>query len=179
MGTVCDTLLAMTIESDMTGIETIFMALADQTRLRILNLIRDGEVCVVDFTEVLGVSQPKISRHLAYLRNAGVVEARRDGKWMHYSIRWPEDRGAGAVLGSTLDWLASQPTANADTEKFNSVSRSPLDAVQVPRPTIPSRADGVSDRIAEHQGSENARNVEDAESSRRRLGHNELEEFLL
>jgi ArsR family transcriptional regulator len=66
--------------------ETMFMALADKTRLRLLNLMAAEEVCVCFFTEVLGDSQPKISRHLAYLRNADLVEARRDGKWMHYSI---------------------------------------------------------------------------------------------
>jgi len=178
MGTVCDTLLAMTIESDMTGIETIFMALADQTRLRILNLIRDGEVCVVDFTEVLGVSQPKISRHLAYLRNAGVVEARRDGKWMHYSIRWPEDRGARAVLASTLDWLASQPTPDADTQRFNLISRSPAVAAQPARRAIPPGAQRVSDAFTEGRSTQVVRNEEPAETDRR-PNHNDLEEFLL
>jgi len=58
--------------------ETFFLALADKTRLRLLNLMREDEVCVCYFTEVLGVSQPKISRHLAYLRNAGIVSAQDD-----------------------------------------------------------------------------------------------------
>ena len=73
------------IESKET--ENLFLALADKTRLRLLNLMREDEVCVCFFTEVLGDSQPKISRHLAYLRNAGLVSARRDGKWMHYSLQ--------------------------------------------------------------------------------------------
>lgn len=67
-------------------LENLFAALADRTRLRLLNLMRSGEVCVCFFVEVLDVPQPTISRHLAYLRNNGVVEARREGKWMHYRI---------------------------------------------------------------------------------------------
>src|SRR4028119_987907 len=88
--------------------ETFFLALADKTRLRLLNLMRDDEVCVCFFTEVLSESQPKISRHLAYLRNAGIVEARREGKWMHYRIIKPENPLAARVLEDTLQWLGSE-----------------------------------------------------------------------
>ncbi|HVF50049.1 MAG TPA: metalloregulator ArsR/SmtB family transcription factor, partial [Pyrinomonadaceae bacterium] len=66
--------------------ELLFKALADRTRLRLLNLLGGDEVCVCYFVEVLRTNQPKISRHLAYLRRAGVVTARREGKWMHYRI---------------------------------------------------------------------------------------------
>jgi ArsR family transcriptional regulator len=64
----------------------LFAALADTTRLRLLNLMAGHEVCVCYFVEILRLGQPKISRHLAYLRKAGIVAARREGKWMHYSI---------------------------------------------------------------------------------------------
>jgi ArsR family transcriptional regulator len=64
----------------------LFAALADCTRLRLLNLMNGKEVCVCYFVEILGQSQPKISRHLAYLRRADIVTARREGKWMHYKI---------------------------------------------------------------------------------------------
>lgn len=64
----------------------LFRAFADPTRLRILNLLIEGEVCVCDLCDVLDEIQPKVSRHLAYLRRAGLVEVRRDGKWMHYRI---------------------------------------------------------------------------------------------
>ena len=80
----------------------LFAALADPTRLRLLNLMNGREVCVCYFVEILKQSQPKISRHLAYLRNAGVVSARREGKWMHYSIERPEDAGAAAVLDAAF-----------------------------------------------------------------------------
>ena len=73
----------MKSENVLAEMETLFLALADKTRLRLLNLMRGDEVCVCYFTEVLGESQPKISRHLAYLRNAKIVSARREGKWMN------------------------------------------------------------------------------------------------
>jgi len=92
----------------------LFAALADPTRLRLLNIMRGREVCVCYFVEILQQSQPKISRHLAYLRNAGVVSARRDGKWMHYSIQRPENPAGASILDSfahydslrVLDWSA-------------------------------------------------------------------------
>ncbi|HZS48542.1 MAG TPA: metalloregulator ArsR/SmtB family transcription factor, partial [Blastocatellia bacterium] len=66
------------------SMELLFSALADRTRLRLLNLMGDDEVCVCYFVEILDTNQPKISRHLAYLRRAGIVAGRREGKWIHY-----------------------------------------------------------------------------------------------
>ena len=68
------------------AVETLFKALADTTRLRILGLLLTGEVCVCDIHESLKIPQPKTSRHLAYLRKSGLVEARREGLWMHYRL---------------------------------------------------------------------------------------------
>jgi ArsR family transcriptional regulator, arsenate/arsenite/antimonite-responsive transcriptional repressor len=89
--------------------ENLFLALGDKTRLRILNLIRGDEVAVTYFTEVLSESQPKISRHLAYLRNAGVVSTRRDGKWIYYKIIVPEDPLELAIIQSIIDSMDNQP----------------------------------------------------------------------
>ncbi len=61
-------------------------------------------MCVCYFVEILGGPQPKISRHLAYLRNAGIVSARREGKWMHYRIVMPPHIGASQILRQTLEW---------------------------------------------------------------------------
>ena len=80
----------------------LFAALSDRTRLRLLNLMDGREVCVCYFVEILGQSQPKISRHLAYLRRAGVVAARREGKWMHYRIALPSHAGAAKILRETI-----------------------------------------------------------------------------
>src|SRR5829696_5062409 len=68
------------------AVETLFKALADRTRLRILGLLLTGEVCVCHIHESLRIPQSKASRHLAYLRKAGLVEARREGLWMHYRL---------------------------------------------------------------------------------------------
>lgn len=70
----------------LTDLEQLFKALADQTRLRILGLLLTGEVCVCHIHESLRISQPKASRHLAYLRRAGLVDTRRDGLWVHYRL---------------------------------------------------------------------------------------------
>jgi ArsR family transcriptional regulator len=64
----------------------LFRAFADSTRLRILNLLLAGEQCVCDLCTVLGDVQPKVSRHLAYLRRAGLVQVRSDGKWKYYRV---------------------------------------------------------------------------------------------
>jgi ArsR family transcriptional regulator, arsenate/arsenite/antimonite-responsive transcriptional repressor len=145
--------------------ETFYMALADKTRLRLLNLMKNDEICVCFFTEVLGESQPKISRHLAYLRAAGLVEARRDGKWMHYSIKRPADGYGNRVLDSALEWLESREDLRKDREKYESVCCSPDALVQIAKSRIPfiyEQTDLYTD---------------DPESPR--SGHNELDEFLL
>jgi ArsR family transcriptional regulator len=67
-------------------VNIMFRAFSDRTRLRILNLLTAGEICVCDLVQVIGAPQPTISRHLAYLRRAGLVTARKDGLWMHYSL---------------------------------------------------------------------------------------------
>ena len=74
------------MKTDVATLESTYKALADATRLRILALLADGEVCVCDIHDTLRVPQPTASRHLAYLRQAGLVEARREGTWMHYRI---------------------------------------------------------------------------------------------
>lgn len=114
------------------------MALADKTRLRLLNLMREDEICVCFFSEVLEESQPKVSRHLAYLRNAGIVEARRDGKWMHYRIIKPENSFAAQVLEDTLRWLDSQIEMQKDYEKLAVACCAPTAPVTIMRAPKPN-----------------------------------------
>ena len=117
--------------------ELLFKALADRTRLRLLNLMGADEVCVCFFVEVLNVSQPKISRHLAYLRRAGVVEARREGKWMHYRVVEPADEGARRVLAEARAWLAGDRELQRDRERLVKICCAPRPPVQLqsaPRP---------------------------------------------
>jgi ArsR family transcriptional regulator len=92
------------------SLETLFKALADGTRLRILGLLLDGEVCVCHIHESLGLPQPKISRHLAYLRRTGLVEARKDGLWVHYRLARMDDPVMQALVdaaGHAIGHVAS------------------------------------------------------------------------
>ena len=118
--------------------ESFFKALADRTRLRLLNLMRDNEVCVCFFVEILKLTQPKISRHLAYMRRAGIVEARRDGSWIHYRIGEPGDADAAKVLKTTLGWLENDREMQKDRERLMRVCCAPQLPVNIkgaPRPT--------------------------------------------
>jgi ArsR family transcriptional regulator len=67
-------------------VDVMFRAFSDRTRLRILNLLKAGELCVCDLVRVIGAPQPKVSRHLAYLRKAGLVKSRKAGLWMYYEL---------------------------------------------------------------------------------------------
>jgi len=96
----------------------LFRALADPTRLRLINLIAEQEVCVCYFVEVLGAPQPKISRHLAYLRGAGIVSARRDGKWMHYKLVMPSDPAAAAIVRATVSSLKQDKDLQRDFHRL-------------------------------------------------------------
>jgi len=110
------------IEIDM---ERFFVALSDRTRLRLLNLMEEDEVCVCFFVEILGEPQPKISRHLAYLRRAGIVEARREGKWIHYRVVMPTDQHASRVLKDVLVWLKEDKDMQRDRAKLVKVCCAP------------------------------------------------------
>jgi ArsR family transcriptional regulator len=117
--------------------ELLFRALADRTRLRLLNLMAVGEVCVCFFVEVLGTNQPKISRHLAYLRRAGVVAARREGKWMHYRISTPVDAHAARVFAEVMTWLGEDREMQKDRARMENICcapRLPVRLQSAPRP---------------------------------------------
>jgi ArsR family transcriptional regulator len=108
----------MTVRQKTFDIERYFQALGDHTRLRLLNLMGDQEICVCYFVEILGQPQPKISRHLAYLRKAGIVTTRREGKWMHYRIVMPPNEGAAKVFRNILQWFKEEKTMQADRAKL-------------------------------------------------------------
>ena len=111
--------------------ELFFRALADGTRLRIINLIGDQEVCVCFFVEILKTNQPKISRHLAYLRRAGIVAARREGVWMHYRIATPQDENAAQVLSAVREWLAKDTSMQQDRLRLQKICCAPQLPVQL------------------------------------------------
>jgi len=118
-------------------VEVLLRALADRTRLRLLNLMGEREVCVCFFVEILKTSQPKISRHLAYLRRAGIVSARRDGKWMHYRITEPADATAKRVFDDVRSWLQSDGTMARERARLDGIccgTRTPVKLQLAPPP---------------------------------------------
>lgn len=128
--------------------ELLFRALADRTRLRLLNLMDEGEVCVCFFVEVLRMNQPKISRHLAYLRRAGVVAARREGKWMHYRIVTPADERAAHVFGEVRSWLKEEAEMQRDSERLRKVCCAPQPPVLLRRARRPQATHGTEAHAA-------------------------------
>ena len=119
----------------------LFAALADRTRLRLLNLMNGREVCVCYFVEILKQSQPKISRHLAYLRNAGIVSARREGKWMHYSIEQSADAGAAAILDAVFTSFDADREMQSDLARLNKACCEPQRFVILQDAPVPVHLD--------------------------------------
>ncbi len=119
------------------NIEFLFKALADRTRLRLIGMIGDSEVCVCFFVVILKISQPKISRHLAYMRRAGIVTARREGKWMHYRLTEPPDEHAARIFREVRVSLTEHPEFQRDREKLMQVCCAPSLPVQLRRAPRP------------------------------------------
>ena len=111
--------------------ELFFSALADRTRLRLINLMRDGEVCVCFFAEALGTNNPKISRHLSYLKRASLVTGRRDGKWMHYRLNEPADKNANEVFHSAFKLLENDAEMTDDRKRLADFCCSPGALVRI------------------------------------------------
>lgn len=119
--------------------EQFFSALSDPTRLRLMNLMRDEEICVCFFVEVLGTNQPKISRHLGYLRRAGLVSARRDGKWIHYRLVRPENPQFARIFDDVLRYLEADSEMQRDRDTLIRAccsSRVPEQLRRAPKPAF-------------------------------------------
>jgi ArsR family transcriptional regulator len=132
-------MLSMARANDF-NLPKFFQALSDPTRLRLLSLMGEQEICVCYLVEILGSPQPKISRHLAHLRSAGIVSARREGKWMHYRVTMPLHIGALQVLQQTLESLRDDKAMQADRARLEKVCCSPaeyaLDGVPLPTSVV-------------------------------------------
>ena len=102
----------------LTQMEDLFKALGDATRLRILGLLLAGEVCVCDIHETLKIPQPKASRHLAYLRRAGLVETRREGLWIHYRMGSISDPVLSAISDAVRHALTHVDGVQRDGERL-------------------------------------------------------------
>ena len=109
---------SQTAENTAARLEGLFGALADGTRLRILALLGNNEVCVCHIHDSLRLPQPTVSRHLAYLRRSGLVTTRRDGVWMHYQIARDLDPVRERIVDAVLDALKGGPVARKDRREF-------------------------------------------------------------
>ena len=96
----------------------MFRAFSDRTRLRILNMLRTGETCVCDLQAVLEVPQPKVSRHLAYLRRAGLVKARKQGLWSYYTLAPARNAFHGKLLECLGCCFNDVPELTADLKRL-------------------------------------------------------------
>ena len=99
-------------------LESLFKALADKTRLRILALLGNNEVCVCHIHDSLGLPQPTVSRHLAYLRKSGLVATRRDGVWMHYQVSRSLSPAIRGVVTAAVDAVQRLPATTQDRKQF-------------------------------------------------------------
>jgi len=99
-------------------LENLFKALADKTRLRILALLGNNEVCVCHIHDSLGVPQPTVSRHLAYLRKSGLVATRRDGVWMHYQVSRSLNPVVQNLVAVAVSALQQLPGTTQDRKQF-------------------------------------------------------------
>ena len=110
---------------DVRAFSRLFKALGDETRLRIVALLSHGELCVCHLEEALGLSQPKVSRHLAILRMTGVVEHRREGSWVYYKLAPQADRDCDHQLRSLVKTFSKRAVLRRDLERLVKV-RGPL-----------------------------------------------------
>ena len=171
-------------EHILAGTASLFLALGDKTRLRLLNLMRDREICVSSFIGTLGHSQPLISRHLAYLRNSGIVEARRDGKWMHYGISTKLDENTDRLLQELFRWMEGQDGLQRDRAQYQEAypsaeppkpSKTKKARVKTPRRQVVERQ---PEPIIEYEIEPDIEYEAEPDFSST-PHHNELEDFLL
>jgi ArsR family transcriptional regulator len=109
------------VATNIETLETVFKALADRSRLRILALLGSDEVCVCHIHDTLRLPQPTVSRHLAYLRRTKLVDARRDGVWIHYRLSASLDPVVRAVIDAAVHAVTHVPTAGKDRRQFEKV----------------------------------------------------------
>jgi ArsR family transcriptional regulator len=124
------------MDTNIISMERLFQALADGTRLRILGLLLAGEVCVCDIHQSLRVPQPKASRHLAYLRRSGLVEARREGLWMHYRLAEHADPITRTIRDAVIHALGHVDAVRKDAERLQKKTGCCLPSATPERPVL-------------------------------------------
>lgn len=123
LGCVCETFTMMPIESSC-GTDLMFRAFSDRTRLRILHVLLGGELCVGDIVEILQAPQPRISRHLAYLRKAHLVIVRKSGLWSHYRLAPAKTPFHKKLLECLAKCFVEVPELQADSARATAIRKS-------------------------------------------------------
>ncbi len=108
----------MATQTATLDLETIFRALSDSTRLRILSLLQSGELCVCELVDILDVPQPTVSRHLAYLRKAGLVRVRKEGLWQHYRLTPAKRKFQRKLFECVEASVTASPQLAADAKRL-------------------------------------------------------------
>ena len=115
-----------TAKLDVRTVSRLFRALGDETRLRIIALLAHGELCVCHLQDALGLPQPTVSRHLAYLRRSGLVSTRRDGLWVHYRLAEIADPSVRAALSAAIHAVGHAPATRTDQQRLDArIDREP------------------------------------------------------
>ena len=124
----------MATDKRLVSLEHTFKALADQTRLRIIGLLRAGEICVCDIHGSLALPQPTVSRHLAYLRKSGLVATRKEGLWVHYRLAELPDPVMQAVLDAVTHAIGHVSLGDRDRKRLASrIELTPLQTTPAAR----------------------------------------------
>jgi len=114
-----------------------FKAFSDETRLRILHLLLKGELCICELMEVLELTQSKVSRHMAYLKNAGLVKDRREGVWAYYSLTEPRNKIHASQLRCLAECFEDNEVLKRDDERFESLRQEKTQAPAEPPEELP------------------------------------------
>lgn len=99
---------------ELDDLDALFKGFADPTRLRVMNALAAGELCVCDLVELLGLAQPAVSRHLAYLRRMGLVEATREWKFAHYRLAEPANAVHRNLIACVRGCFTGVPSLDAE-----------------------------------------------------------------
>ena len=121
----------------------LFSALSDETRLRILALLTQGEWCVCHLEEILQMPQSKVSRHLMVLRHAGLVSWRREGTWMHYSLAEPKDDLHARLIDCLRTCLQESPQVRSDVERIAACTTASTNCCEESEKTLPEMANRI------------------------------------
>jgi len=120
----------------LNGLELVYKCLADQTRLRILGLLRAGEICVCHIHDSLGLPQTKVSRHLAYLRRAGLVQTRRQGLWIYYRLAQTDEPVVQAIVDLAVHAVGHVSQAQRDVKRLQRENHVVLDSINRRLPVL-------------------------------------------